>query len=142
MTVKSDIHQHFHDLALEARKSEAYYAIQAKEYAREAERLERLAAELVDIIPRAEHERAMLPLVARIANLEGARPRSEWHEDLGAVQWWRFPIVEPPYVGTPLDSPRTFEVEVGGNIVGKVSLGGWPGHHTHWTPIAVPQVQP
>lgn len=31
------------------------------------------------------------------------RPLSEWHEDFGPVLWWRFPIVEPPYVGSPLD---------------------------------------
>ncbi len=48
-----------------------------------------------------------------------ARPSDEWHEDLGAVLWWRFPIVEPPYVGTPNDCD-------------------WPGYHTHFTPIPAP----
>ena len=43
----------------------------------------------------------------------------EWHEDYGAVLWWKFPIEEPPYCGTPLD-------------------GDWPGYHTHWTPLIVP----
>lgn len=28
-----------------------------------------------------------------------ARPRSEYHQDMGAVLWWKFPITEPPYVG-------------------------------------------
>jgi len=49
-----------------------------------------------------------------------ARPESEWHEDFGDVLWWRFPIVEPPYAGSPLDTD-------------------WPGYHTHWTPIAIPE---
>lgn len=31
----------------------------------------------------------------------------------------KFPIDEPPYVGTPLDSD-------------------WPGYHNHWTPLSVP----
>lgn len=43
----------------------------------------------------------------------------EWHEDHGAVLWWNLPIVEPPYVGTPLDSD-------------------WPDYHTHWTPLIDP----
>lgn len=50
---------------------------------------------------------------------EWARPESEWHEDIGDVLWWRFPIVESPYVGSPLDT-------------------GWPGYHTHWTPFSLP----
>lgn len=45
-----------------------------------------------------------------------ARPGEEWHEGEGAVMWWRFPMEEPPWAGTPLDSD-------------------WPGYHTHWTPI-------
>lgn len=26
-----------------------------------------------------------------------------WHEDIGPVLWWNFPVEEPPYCGTPLD---------------------------------------
>lgn len=48
-----------------------------------------------------------------------ARPISEWHEDRGSALWWRFPVEEPPYSGSPLDSD-------------------WPGYHTHWTPIVCP----
>lgn len=49
-----------------------------------------------------------------------ARPLEEWGEDYGDVLWWKFPIEEPPYVGSPLDC-------------------NWSGHHTHWTPIEVPE---
>ena len=49
------------------------------------------------------------------------RPLSEWHEDIGPVLWWSFPIREAPYVGTPND------------------VDGWPDHHTHWTPIPKPE---
>lgn len=48
------------------------------------------------------------------------RPLEEWGEDYGDVLWWVFPIEEPPYVGSPLDE-------------------NWPGYHTHWTPIDVPE---
>lgn len=48
-----------------------------------------------------------------------ARPIDEWHEDIGPVLWWTFPIEELPYVGTPLD-------------------GDWPGYHTHWAPFIIP----
>jgi len=45
-----------------------------------------------------------------------AKPLAEWHEDTGNVTWWAFPVMEPPWIGTPGDSD-------------------WPGHHTHWTPL-------
>lgn len=48
-----------------------------------------------------------------------ARPLEQWGEDDGDVLWWKFPIEEPPYVGSPLDC-------------------NWSGCHTHWTPIEVP----
>ena len=49
-----------------------------------------------------------------------ARLLEEWHEDIGDVLWWKFPIEEPPYVGSPLDC-------------------AWTGYHTHWTPIICPE---
>ena len=48
------------------------------------------------------------------------RPLEEWGEDYGDVLWWVFPVEEPPYVGSPLDA-------------------AWPGYHTHWTPLIVPE---
>ncbi len=55
----------------------------------------------------------------RRSRVTPAKPRSWYHEDFGPVLWWRFPINEPPYVGTPHDDD-------------------WPGYHTHWTLIDVP----
>lgn len=43
----------------------------------------------------------------------------EWHEDYGDVLWWKIPISEAPYCGSPLDS-------------------AWPGYHTHWTELIYP----
>lgn len=48
-----------------------------------------------------------------------AQPRDEWHEDYGDVLWWTFPVEEPPYCGSPLDTD-------------------WPDYHTHWTPLVIP----
>lgn len=48
-----------------------------------------------------------------------AIPLSDWHEGIGAALWWRFPVEEPPYCGSPV-------------------CDDWPGYHTHWTPILVP----
>lgn len=31
-------------------------------------------------------------------------PIEKWHEDDGCVIWWKLPVCEPPYVGTPLDT--------------------------------------
>jgi hypothetical protein len=46
---------------------------------------------------------------------EIARPLSEWREDTGSVTWWKFPIDEPAWIGTPMDTD-------------------WPGYHSHFTP--------
>jgi len=54
-------------------------------------------------------------IAAAISAAPEARPLDEWHEDMGAVTWWRFPVEEAAWIGTPLDSD-------------------WPGYHTHWTP--------
>jgi len=54
---------------------------------------------------------------------EVAIPGERYHEDDGPVLWWRFPVVEPPYSGTPDDSD-------------------WPGYHTHYTPLPPSPVAP
>ncbi len=47
-------------------------------------------------------------------------PLGEWHEDDGPVLWWRLPVGEPPYVGSPLDD-------------------GWlNGYYTHWSKLKGP----
>lgn len=66
------------------------------------------------------------------------RPLEEWHEDFGDCLWWSFPVEEPPYVGSPLDCGFNVPVTVGDNEF-YARVGGWPGYHTHWTPIPVPQ---
>lgn len=48
-----------------------------------------------------------------------ARPLDDWSEDIGCVLWWRFPVNEPPYCGHP-------------------NCDNWPGYHTHWTPLVLP----
>lgn len=71
---------------------------------------------------RAEADRLRLELeAAREAyrNLRTPRSIDEWDEDYGDVLWWDFPLSEPPYYGTPLDSD-------------------WPDYHTHWTRIVDP----
>ncbi|MDT2669976.1 hypothetical protein [Enterococcus dongliensis] len=43
----------------------------------------------------------------------------KWHEDIGPVLWWNFPVEEPPYCGTPLDEH-------------------FPSYKTHFTQITMP----
>lgn len=75
-----------------------------------------------------------------------AHPLSEWNEKIGPVLWWRFPIDEPPYVGTPLDTGRAVGIQIIGAtepfLRTKFDVGGWPGYHTHWTPIELPEPSP
>jgi hypothetical protein len=66
---------------------------------------------------------------------------SEYHEDKGPVLWWTFPISEPPYCGGPNDLGSTVEISVcalGVDKMMRVLVGGWPGYHTHWTPLQIP----
>jgi hypothetical protein len=58
------------------------------------------------------------PVIEPVA--EVATPGEDYHEDLDPVLWWRFPVDEPPWCGSPNDSD-------------------WPGYHTHFTQLpAVP----
>jgi hypothetical protein len=69
-------------------------------------------------------------------------PFSAWSEDDGPVLWWSFPINEPPYIGTPNDCGHTVEVTLRAHDVDKLmraDVGGWPGYHTHWSRIPVPE---
>ena len=43
----------------------------------------------------------------------------KWHEDIGPVLWWDFPVEEPPYCGTPLDDD-------------------FPKYKTHFTELYIP----
>lgn len=56
----------------------------------------------------------------RLRDANKLMPEKEWHEDDGNVIWWKLPIEEPPYVGTPLDSD--FE----------------EGYYTHFTRLTEP----
>lgn len=50
-------------------------------------------------------------------------PIEQYHEDMGPVTWWAFPICEPAWIGTPNDSD-------------------WPNYHTHFTPHPSPPPPP
>lgn len=63
------------------------------------------------------------------------RPLSEWHEGHGAVLWWRYPIDEPPYVGGPNDLGYPIEIHTVPEEPKRFTVYGWPGYHTHWSPI-------
>lgn len=75
--------------------------------------------------------------------LRHAQPLELWTEAEGPVLWWRFPIEEPPYIGTPLDRGHTVELHTQDSLEPRVaarcSIGGWPGYHTHWTRIVLPE---
>lgn len=57
---------------------------------------ERILAHLYDVSD------VFLPLEIR-QGLVHAKSIDEWHEDHGNCLWWKFPIMETPYVGSPLD---------------------------------------
>jgi len=84
-----------------------------------------------------------------------ARPISEYEENMGDVLWWKFPIEEAPYVGSPLDVGITVEAHTTTRIITqcnqehdpeptieRIDVGGWPGYHTHFTQIITPNTPP
>jgi hypothetical protein len=65
----------------------------------------------------------------------------EWSEDDGPVLWWKFPLDEAPYCGTPNDLGHIVEMHHyhrGEMKVTRTTVGGWPGYHTHWTRFEMP----
>lgn len=83
----------------------------------------------------------------RLRILSTARPLAEWHEDIGDVLWWRFPVEEAPYVGSPHCLGHTVELHThdtgeGPRLAARTTIGGWPGYHTHWTPLPVVPDEP
>lgn len=60
---------------------------------------------------------------AAVAERDELYPLDDWSDDDSFVLWFKFPIDEPPYVGSPL-------------------CCDWPGYHTHWRRIAVPLAPP
>ena len=70
----------------------------------------------------------------------------DWTEEDGDVLWWKFPVSEAPYVGTPRDLGRMMRIRICcGRSDNEIELthnepgGGWPGYHTHWQRIPIPE---
>lgn len=68
--------------------------------------------------------RKMLRNVLKILNgfwygnpLADPQPINEYHDDDKVVLWWKFPVEEPPYVGTPSDADWV------------------ENYYTHWTKL-------
>lgn len=90
--------------------------------------------------PMGSAEQADEVIAAYEAAATVARPLSEWHEDMGDVVWWFFPMTEAPWIGSPIEMGHTVEVHThdsaeGPRMASRFHIGGWPGHHTHWTPL-------
>lgn len=93
------------------------------------------------------------------------RPIEEYHEDMGDVLWWHWKWFEgskrfdwaneAPYVGSPLDVGFTVEAHTTTRLITqtnqehdpeptihRIHAGGWPGYHTHFTPLPMVQHPP
>lgn len=75
-------------------------------------------AELVRQVAELQRECDRLADQARVTReaFQTPLPLDAWHEGIGPVLWWLFPVEEAPWCGSPGDSD-------------------WPGYHTHWTPL-------
>lgn len=83
-----------------------------------------------------------------LQELETLHPLSEYHEDMGDVLWWKVPITEAPWVGSPNCLGHTVQIEVTSLTNERVKfqprrsskhtfdVGGWlPRYYTHWSPL-------
>lgn len=83
--------------------------------ARDARRRQMLALESMAVMAESLARADEAAVLAREA-YQTPLPLDDWHEDIGPVLWWVFPVEEAPWCGSPGDSD-------------------WPGYHTHWTPL-------
>ncbi len=67
-------------------------------------------------------DRLLDAFIAQHEALHIAKPLDDWAEEDGPVLWWKFPICEPPYSGTPLDDD-------------------FPDYVTHWSVTPIPEVK-
>jgi hypothetical protein len=118
-----------------------------------AEQIERLNARVIELLQfNNEFEERARQAERAIKALTTPRPIADYHEDLGDVLWWKFPITEPPYVGTPGDCGITVEAHTTTRVISQINqehdpephiervhLGGWPGYHTHFTALPTPR---
>jgi hypothetical protein len=58
-----------------------------------------------------EENRRLAADLRAARSLTRTRPFAEWHEDDGAALWWKAPVQEPPFSGTPGDSDWPFNEE-------------------------------
>lgn len=78
-------------------------------------------------------------------NKNGPFPASWWSEEDGDVLWWCFRdgewLSEAPYVGSPMDLGYTVQLRAQDTKLREhmMMVGGWPGYHTHWTRITIPE---
>lgn len=69
------------------------------------------------------------------------RPFCDWHEDHGDVLWWRIPVTEAPYLGSPLCLGRKEWHEMTESLSLLIDgVGAWPferdeERHLWWTPL-------
>lgn len=88
--------------------------------------------------------RPSTPVLLFLKDMSRARTFDEWHEDHGTVLWWRLPICEPPYVGSPLDLGYTVETHGPHGLIARGNVGGWPfsGDEASlfWVPIPIPEL--
>jgi len=65
-------------------------------------------------------------LAANVLERQIPQPIEDWSDDDGDCLWWKFPIEESPYCGSPLDLEWREK--------------NYDGYYTHFTRLTVPQL--
>lgn len=108
----------------------------------ETEQCGRLTKYEINELVRVYREAASRFQAPAVAEVE-VKPLDDWHEDCGDVLWWCWRegewLGEAPYCGSPLDLGHTVEcithAQNGEAPAARFTVGGWPGYHTHWSPV-------
>lgn len=87
----------------------------------QAESLRTLLLEVEKVKLLREENKGLRDRIEELEDKNKLRELEEWGEDYGDCLWWKLPIEEPPYCGTPLDE-------------------NFPNYVTHFTKLSIPNV--
>lgn len=87
----------------------------------QAESLRMLLLEVEKVKLLREENKGLRDRIEELEDKNKLRELEEWGEDYGDCLWWKLPIEEPPYCGTPLDE-------------------NFPNYVTHFTKLSIPNV--
>ena len=73
-----------------------------------------------------EVEKDVVEIAINLMEKQIPIPLEEWNEDYGDCLWWKFPVEESPYCGSPLDQEWQEK--------------NYDDYYTHFTRLIIPEL--